>query len=114
MHIALNTMIYMGGTPYDATGDETYVCHPWDKKTKITSLHFFHISGEAPVTRLEIWDRNHSEVNSHKLTEFKFTNKEHKLDLDLLIESYRPRLYLRLIGSGTNHCMIMIDGESAE
>lgn len=115
----LNTKVHMGGLSYDKDGDDTYQLVPWPKDVMLTEVQFYHVSGGAKTTKVEIRSR---EVGHHesKVLWAKAFGKRDRVVLEepKEINTDKDRLYIRLTALGElddvksqNHAQLIFRGD---
>lgn len=115
MQAALNTSAYMGGSPYDKDGLDTYQVMGWAENAYLSSLSFIRTYGDAEKTRLEIFDRPYSR-EAVKLFEDILEPRATKVfnpSIELR-NSRLSRIHVRLTaldGYSPNHCQIAFTGD---
>lgn len=114
---ALNTMGYMGGSPFDKDGLDTYQLQGWAEKAKLTRLNFLRVEGDATQVKMELFDRPHGPdaklLHSEVLDVRTYRNYAPAVELT---GCRLGRLYIRLTaldGSKQNHCQAVFNGEPA-
>lgn len=115
LQAALNTMAYMGGSPFDKDGLDTYQLTRWAEDAKLTKLNFIVDEGDVQRVQLEIFDRPFSSdaklLYKEELKPIEY--KEYHPAIELR-GSHLGRLYIRLTaldGTTQNNCKAVFHGE---
>lgn len=116
LQAVLNTQVYMGGSPFDDAGYDTYQLHGWAVNAELTSLVFLRDKGDAAQIKLEFYDRD-AEAADAMLLHTMVVDFHARLVLEepiRLVGAKNDRIYLRLIaldGEEQNHCKIVFTGK---
>lgn len=113
---ALNTKGYMGGSPFDKDGLDTYQLFGWTEKSKLVRLNFLRVDGDATQIKMELYDRPFGQDATLLYSEVLHfrTLKVYEPAVELL-GCRLGRLYVRLTaldGTKQNHCQAAFFGEA--
>lgn len=103
----LNSEVYLGGAPFNSSGDELYQLHDWSRNAQLESLHFTLDKGDATQILLQFYDRECSGVCLHELTVGPAAQISFEDNPIKLMGAKKDRLYLRITAidsEGDNHC----------
>jgi len=114
----LNTFTYLGGSPFDKDGKDTYQLAGWAKSAVLTGMTLIRTHGDVDTVRCDFYDRPYSSDARLLYSVTTGMCVQRSFDPPVTLEGVTfDRIFLRLValdGFQQNHVQVVFRGESLE